>query len=174
MYLQTYNKLKNYRTLGVLGRAVKARFNSVRYTMSYLNLKIFVFTVLLSISAVDYAFARCDENSSSVAFARSLSSIQLVRLYEAYEVYINSKAPEGQVYRLHDIRNPRKYPKGFEVIKSGVIKPRYGRITLEGCFDSFVIMHFTSLGLVASKEKKIVLGWGEGPSNSGSEILWQQ
>jgi hypothetical protein len=107
----------------------------------------------------------CGPNSPAVTRALALSQSELADLYKEMSSLAqrDPKAawlkPESMPAAIRDL-NPH-----FVHIATGP------RITLEGCFDEFVVMSFYGLPgqLDSDRDPSIVLVWGEG----SRQILWR-
>jgi hypothetical protein len=125
--------------------------------------------VVILIAAIAYfriafgPFPNCDEDSPAVALARSLSEKRLLKLNEDMKKIRWSEV--GAVTFL----DGDQIPIEFRDLNPKKIRP--GRITLEGCMDHFVFLHFRNF---KDGKSKIELTWGERPPDAGSQILLEK
>ena len=115
----------------------------------------------------------CDEGSKAVAYARSLSSDRLARLYSDMEKHSINADPLLNAYRPMDDSWKIKTPDEFKDLKVVRITPDDGNIMVQGCFDHYVYMRFLGVGHLKEfhKELGIELSWGE-YTTAGNEMIW--
>ena len=114
----------------------------------------------------------CGEDSEAVAYARSLSSERLERLYHDMELFSRNKKVPMTGYQTY---NEEAYvPDEFADLDVALVRPRDGNIMVEGCFDHYIYLKFEGVGRLSRQadKKRIILNWGEHPPHAGSEILW--
>ena len=111
----------------------------------------------------------CDENSSAVEYARSLSDERLARLYSSMEKY--SKLEDTPLFGYNLQQD--SVPEEFSDLNVARIRPKDGNIMVEGCFDHYVYLNFEGYSMFTSDQRNISVSWGEG-TNAGSEILWHE
>ncbi|MDM3871050.1 hypothetical protein QSV34_06735 [Porticoccus sp. W117] len=143
-----------------------------------------IFYVILALVSVPIIFVvafsliwpvnSCQEDSEAVAYARSLSSERLGKLYSDMEKYsYRDDLPIGGYQVGHD-----KYvvPQEFADLKVRKIRPKEGNIMVEGCFDHYIYLDFGGIGRLAkpNDKKEIILSWGEHPPNTGAQVLWSE
>jgi hypothetical protein len=116
----------------------------------------------------------CDEKSSHVAYARSLSQERLARLYHDMESYSNKDETPFNGWTADDKRVA--IPSAFTDLQVARILPRDGNIMVHGCFDHDIYLHFEGVGILKQfdKERRIVLSWGEHPGDMGEQVLWTE
>lgn len=116
----------------------------------------------------------CQEDSEAVAYARSLSTERLSKLYWDMERYSRREDLPIDGYQFGDERY--EVPAEFSDLKVRKIRPNDGNIMVEGCFDHYIYLTFKGFGRLAkpSDKKQIVLNWGEHPPNTGTQVLWSE
>jgi len=116
----------------------------------------------------------CDEESEAVAYARSLSEERLARLYKDMELYSQSKDTPRIGYAPKQENSD--VPEAFADLDVVRVKPSWGVIVVQGCFDHGVYLYFRGIGISKDHKgkKQIAVGWGEVPPHSGTEVLWTE
>jgi len=116
----------------------------------------------------------CDEKSSHVAYARSLSQDRLARLYSDMEAYSNKDETPFNGWSVYDKRVAM--PSAFADLAVARIRPREGNIMVHGCLDHHIYLQFDGVGDFKQfdKERRIVLSWGEHPEDRGEQVLWTE
>ena len=114
----------------------------------------------------------CQEDSEAVAYARSLSSQRLEKLYKDMEAFSHREDIPIDGYQVYDESND--VPDEFADLKVVKIRPEKGNIMVKGCFDHYIYLTFKGIGRRAqpNDKKQIILNWGEHPPNTGTEVLW--
>lgn len=112
----------------------------------------------------------CDEGSAAVAYARQLPKARLAKLYTQMEQLVEHSS-EQQLDLYADTFG--RLPEPFNDLDAVKIRPETAGIMLEGCFDTFVFLHFEGIGRINNgSQRQIILSWGE-HEGAGSEVLWQ-
>lgn len=116
--------------------------------------------ILIIVVDIVWQAPSCQEDSEAVAYARSLSTERLARLYRDMELYSHREDILLDGYQFGDERY--EVPKEFSDLKVRKIRPKDGNIMVEGCFDHYIYLTFKSVGRLAKpgEKKKIILNWG--------------
>lgn len=116
--------------------------------------------------------AFCNQHSRAVHYARSLPVSRLEQLYLDMTHFAQKRDLPLLGFRPMDAIEP--IPNEFADIQAISIRPDSGVITLDFCTDHGVILSFSGEQWPHNgSSAKITLHWGEHPSDSGSEVLWQ-
>ena len=115
----------------------------------------------------------CGPDSPAVARAFALSQPELADLYKDMSSLVQGN-PEWPPLMLEPDSNMPESTRALEPRAVHVTPDP--RITLEGCFDHYVIMNFYGLpGALEAPghEPAIELTWGEYAPQAGSKVLWR-
>lgn len=127
---------------------------------------VYVFIILIGSTALLYHDApRCDKDSDSANYARSLSEERLSVLYsDMARMYKISDVP----YEGYTSFDQKGLPKEFVDLEIKKVRPKQLNIMVEGCFDHYMYLHFR--GISDAEPNQIILQYGEHPV--GMEVLW--
>ncbi|MGJ8638801.1 MAG: hypothetical protein ACSHYA_05365 [Opitutaceae bacterium] len=120
----------------------------------------------------------CSSTSEVVLNAKELSQERLKLLYDQMAALRESdKAkPLGEKNYFSYLEDKPIPPEFADLGPLRVSASDYtAHIMLEGCFDSYVYLHFTGLTDYQAEKgiKEIVLSWGE-HEDAGSQTLWSE
>lgn len=108
----------------------------------------------------------CDENSTSVQWARQLSQARLERLYKDMKRFADTgkkfyRAQKGSKESPPELADLEYYDVILDDLRA--------RLMLAGCFDHYIVISLE--GVVDDRSPRIALSWGE-HEEAGSETLW--
>ncbi len=130
--------------------------------------------IVIVIFALIFPVNSCQEDSEAVAYARSLSSERLRKLYYDMERYSRKDDLPMGGYLIGN--ENYVVPEEFSDLNVVVVRPSRGSIMVEGCFDHYIYLRFNGVGHLAKPEdkKEIILNWGEHLPNTGTQVLWSE